>query len=48
VPYALQRVVAEAHERGHVLSERHDAEGTHLVVRASTEVLARLRAALRG
>jgi GTP-binding protein HflX len=48
VPYALQRVVAEAHERGHVLSERHDAEGTHLVLRAAPEVLARLRAALRG
>jgi GTPase len=48
VPYALQRVVAEAHARGHVLAERHDALGTRLVVRASPEVLARLRAALRG
>ncbi|MGH7337401.1 MAG: GTPase HflX, partial [Myxococcota bacterium] len=46
VPYALARVVAEAHERGHVLAETHGAEGTRLVVRASHEVLARLRAAL--
>jgi GTP-binding protein HflX len=47
VPYARQRVVAEAHARGHVLAETHDAAGTRLVVRASREVLARLRAALR-
>ena len=47
VPYALQRVVAEAHEHGHVLAESHDAAGTRLVVRARPEVLARLRAALR-
>ncbi len=46
VPYALQRVVAEAHERGRVLAESHDAAGTRLRVRASREVLARLRAAL--
>jgi GTPase len=46
VPYALARVVAEAHERGHVLAETHDAEGTRLVVRAPREVLARLRASL--
>jgi len=46
VPYALARVVAEAHERGHVLEETHGAEGTRLRVRASREVLARLRAAL--
>jgi GTP-binding protein HflX len=46
VPYALQRVVAEAHSRGHVLAETHDALGTRLRVRASREVLARLRAAL--
>jgi len=46
VPYALGRVVAEAHARGHVLAETHDAFGTRLVVRASREVLARLRAAL--
>ena len=46
VPYALARVVAEAHEHGHVLAETHGAEGTRLVVRASPGVLARLRAAL--
>jgi GTPase len=46
VPYALARVVAEAHERSHVLEETHGADGTRLVVRASPEVLARLRAAL--
>jgi GTP-binding protein HflX len=46
VPYSLQRVVAYAHERGHVLSERHEAEGTRLCVRASASVLARLRAEL--
>jgi GTP-binding protein HflX len=48
VPYALGRVVAEAHEHGHVLAESHDDAGTRLVVRAPAEVLARLRAALRG
>jgi hypothetical protein len=48
VPYALQRVVAEAHARGHVLAETHDALGTRLRVRASREVLARLRAALES
>jgi GTP-binding protein HflX len=46
VPYALQRLVAEAHAKGHVLAERHDADGTHLRVRATPEVLARLRAGL--
>ena len=46
VPYALQRVVAEAHEHGHVLAETHDAAGTRLRVRAAPAVLARLRAAL--
>jgi GTP-binding protein HflX len=48
VPYALARVVAEAHERGHVLAQSHGADGTRLVVRASREVIARLRAALDG
>jgi hypothetical protein len=41
-------VVAEAHERGHVLAQSHGTDGTRLVVRASREVLARLRAALDG
>ncbi len=46
VPYALQKVVAQAHESGHVLSEVYEAEGTRLRVRASAPVLARLRAEL--
>jgi GTP-binding protein HflX len=46
VPYAQQRVVGEAHACAHVLSETHDAHGTRLRVRASPQVLARLRAAL--
>ena len=46
VPYAKQRVVGEAHAICRVLSERHDARGTHLRVRARPEVIARLRAAL--
>lgn len=46
VPYARQRVVAQAHACGHVLSEEYEAEGTRLRVRASAPVLARLRAEL--
>jgi GTP-binding protein HflX len=46
VPYSRQKVVAQAHESGHVLSEEHDADGTRLRVRASAPVLARLRAEL--
>jgi 50S ribosomal subunit-associated GTPase HflX len=41
VPYQQQRVVAQLHQAAHVLSERHDENGTHLQVRASAEVLAR-------
>jgi len=48
VPYALQRLVAEAHARGHVLEQTHDASGTRLRLRAAPAVLARLRDALRG
>jgi GTP-binding protein HflX len=43
VPYAQQRVVAEAHATARVLSETHDESGTRLRVRATPEVLARLR-----
>jgi GTP-binding protein HflX len=43
VPYALQRVVAEAHAAARVLSESHDERGTRLRVRATPEVLSRLR-----
>jgi len=46
IPYALQRLVAEAHAHGHVVAEAHDAAGTRLRVRASPGVLARLRASL--
>jgi GTP-binding protein HflX len=43
VPYARQRVVAEAHATARVLEERHDESGTRLRVRATPEVLGRLR-----
>jgi GTP-binding protein HflX len=43
VPYAQQRVVAEAHATTHVLGEHHDEHGTRLRVRAAPEALARLR-----
>jgi hypothetical protein len=46
--YALARVVAEAHERGHVLAADPRRRRHALVVRASREVLARLRAALHA
>jgi len=46
VPYALQRVVAEAHAAARVLAESHDEHGTRLRLRAAPEILARLRAAL--
>jgi GTP-binding protein HflX len=43
VPYTQQRLVAEAHATARVLSETHDESGTRLRVRATPEVLARLR-----
>jgi len=46
VPYTLQRLVGEAHAAARVLSETHDADGTHLRLRARPEVIARLRSAL--
>jgi GTP-binding protein HflX len=46
VPYAQQRVVAEAHASTHVLSEMHDEHGTRLRVRAEPAALARLRGML--
>jgi GTP-binding protein HflX len=48
VPWAKQRVVAEAHASARVLETRSEAEGTRLRVRARPEVLARLRALLEG
>jgi len=46
IPYSLQKLVSHAHEHSHVLSEKHEAEGTRLRVRASASVLAHLRAEL--
>jgi GTP-binding protein HflX len=43
IPYAQQRVVAEAHATARVLAESHDESGTRLRVRATPEVLERLR-----
>jgi GTP-binding protein HflX len=43
VPYARQRVVAEAHAVARVLEERHDATGTRLRVRGTAEAVGRLR-----
>ena len=43
VPYAQQRVVAEAFASARVLAESHDERGTRLRVRATPEVLGRLR-----
>jgi GTPase len=48
VPYAQQRVVAEAHASTRVLRESHDEHGTHLALRAPPEALARLRSMLAG
>ena len=46
VPYAQARLVSEVHASCRVLSESHDELGTHVRVRAPSEVLARLRTAL--
>ncbi len=46
VPYAQQRVVAEAHATARVLAESHDEHGTRLSVRAAPETIARLRGLL--
>ena len=47
VPYAQQRVVAEAFASARVLAESHDETGTKLRVRATPEVLERLREMLK-
>ncbi|MBI2376873.1 MAG: GTPase HflX [Deltaproteobacteria bacterium] len=41
VPYRLQRLVSEVHERCRVLSETHDELGTHLHVKAIPDAVAR-------
>ena len=46
VPYALARVVAEAHASVNVLEESHGPEGTLLRVRAAPAAIAALRASL--
>ncbi|MBI4821302.1 MAG: GTPase HflX [Deltaproteobacteria bacterium] len=46
VPYELQRLVSEIHERGRVLSEAHDETGTRLLVRAIPDVLSRFDGAI--
>jgi GTP-binding protein HflX len=46
VPYALARVVAEAHASMNVLAETHGPEGTLLRVRAAPGAIASLRASL--
>lgn len=43
VPYARHRHVRDIHERATVLDERFDEEGTHLLVRAPSGTLTRLR-----
>jgi GTP-binding protein HflX len=43
VPYAKQRLVGEIHASCRVTSERYEADGAHLHVRALPDVLARLR-----
>ncbi len=48
IPYAKQRVVAEAHALCRVVEESHDEQGTRLRVRATPAALARLHAALDG
>lgn len=46
VPYALSRVVAEAHGSVRVLAESHGPDGTLLRVRAAPSAIASLRASL--
>ena len=46
VPYALGKLVAEAHANTRVLHEEHKEDGTHLRVRASADQLTKLQSAL--
>ncbi|HEU4429104.1 MAG TPA: GTPase HflX [Myxococcota bacterium] len=48
IPYALGKLVAEAHKTTRVISEQHKEDGTHIRVRGSLEQLAKLRAALEN
>ncbi|HEY8121971.1 MAG TPA: GTPase HflX [Myxococcota bacterium] len=47
IPYALSKLVAEAHAHVRILGETHEEDGTHLRIKASSEQVARLQAALR-
>jgi GTP-binding protein HflX len=46
IPYALSKLVAEAHATTRVISETHSEDGTHLRVKAAPEQIAKLEAAL--
>jgi GTP-binding protein HflX len=46
IPYALSKLVAEAHANTRVLREEHREDGTHIRIKAAPEQLARLEAAL--
>jgi len=46
IPYALSKLVAEAHAHTRVISETHKEDGTHLRIKGAPEQLARLEAAL--
>jgi GTP-binding protein HflX len=46
IPYALSKLVAEAHASTRVISETYEEDGTHLRVKAAPEQLAKLEAAL--
>jgi GTPase len=46
VPWAHQRVVHQVHERAKVLAEHHEDEGTRILIRAPSRIVAELRAAL--
>ena len=48
VPYSQGRMVGEIHATMRVHAERHDADGTHMSVRAARPVIARVTRALAG
>jgi GTP-binding protein HflX len=46
IPYALSRLVAEAHAHTRVISETHEEDGTHIRIKGAPEQLAKLQVAL--
>jgi GTP-binding protein HflX len=46
IPYALSKLVAEAHAHTRVIRETHEEDGTHLRVKAAPEQIAKLEASL--